>query len=110
MIARGKDGTNGFRCAALFTNPVVEIRRKKTGLVPHVIAIALSSARSKEEIEAFLEVGCSAGNLDESANVLRNVKRIGPGRGFIEVVLVPRADEMRIERSLSIVHRHDASK
>ncbi len=34
---------------------------------------------------------------DEGAGVLRDVEGVGPGAGFVEVVLVPGSDEARVE-------------
>lgn len=62
--------------AVLLWSPIsiVEIRRKKSRLVLHVVTVAQGSVWGKEEIEASLEVGYSAGYLDKTANVLSNVK------------------------------------
>src|SRR5260370_24286260 len=108
VVGRGKNGTDGFRRAALVANPVVEIRRKETRLVPHVVTVTSSSACGKKEIEALLKSGCSSVYLDESANVLRNVERICPSRRLVEIVLVPGANEMRNEVFLpsSIIMAH----
>src|SRR5260370_16128952 len=96
VVGRGKNGTDGFRRAALVANPVVEIRRKETRLVPHVVTVTSSSACGKKEIEALLKIGCSSVYLDESANVLRNVQRICPSRRLVVIVLVHAAHDMQI--------------
>src|ERR1700727_1772008 len=97
MIARWQDGTNGFCRAALFADPVVKIWRKETGLVSHVVTVTFGSASGKKEIEALLESGRSSVYFDESTNVLRNVKRIGPRRRLVKIVLIPSTNQMRIE-------------
>src|SRR6185312_11955274 len=97
VVAGGQDGANRLRRAALLADPVIEIRRKKAGLVADVVAIAALLAGGEEEVEAALELGFASGRRDQPAHVLRHVERVGPRRRLVEVVLVPGADKARVE-------------
>ena len=86
----------------LLADPVVEVGREEAGLVAYVVAVAAVLAAGiedgrEEEVEAFFEEVFAADLCDEAARVLRDVERVGPGAGFVEVVLVPGSDEARVE-------------